>query len=209
MTHRWVRRTSLAAILACGSVGLTGCGDDSSATPSSVSPDPEPSAPATVGSRPTASADRVGAPLVEPARPAAMDTHDEAGARAAAEYLIELSGYAIRSQDISEFREICDSDSTFCSAVIEEVTADTAAGNYTLGGEASLTVSAVAPPDGHSYYTVWGVVDREPFTAYDASGKVIAEPEDEPPTDYAIAVQSEPDGSWVFLSVQAGVVRSP
>lgn len=138
-----------------------------------------------------------------------MDTPDAAGAQAAAEYLIELSGYAIRSQDISGFREICDSDSKFCSAIIDEVAADTAAGNYTLGGEASLTVSAVAPPEGTAYYTIWGVVDREPFTAYDASGKIIAEPEDEPPTDYAIAVQPEPDGSWLFLSVQAGVVKNP
>ena len=136
-----------------------------------------------------------------------MASDDEAGAQAAAEYLMELAGYAVRSQDASAFRELCSSESTFCSATVDEIDADLAAGNYTLGGEALLLVSSVAPPQEHPYFTVWGVVDRHPFTVYDSSGNVISDTHDEPPEDFAIALQHEPDGRWTVLSVQAGVVR--
>lgn len=190
---------------------VAGCGDGSSAAPSpsrpvettTPAPTPEPSQEP----EPVAT-DRAGEPLVPPDRPAAMDNDDEAGAQAAAEYFIELYGYATRSQDLEEFTELCDTASTFCSAVISEVTGDVAAGAVTVGGQTALTTTAVDPPGDDPFYVVWGTQDRAPFTAFSADGSVIYESAGDQGLDVAVVIEHQPDNTWIVREGLAGVVPS-
>ena len=136
-----------------------------------------------------------------------MENDDEAGARAAAEYFMEVSGYAIRSQELTEFTRLCDPESMYCTAVIDEVTGDMAAGIYTVGGTTTFTTLAVDPPVEHPFYIVWGTVDTSPFTAYDSSGIVIYESEGDVDLDFAIAAERTATGAWLIRGAQAEVVR--
>ncbi|SDC18985.1 hypothetical protein SAMN05216410_1354 [Sanguibacter gelidistatuariae] len=136
-----------------------------------------------------------------------MDNDDEAGAQAAAEYFMEVSGYAVRSQDLAEFTKLCDPESIYCSAVIEEVQADIAAGNVTVGGAKIFTTIAVDPPDEHPFYIVWGTLARTPFTVFDASGSIVDKLDGDDALDFAVAVQRQSDGQWVVRGAEAGVVQ--
>lgn len=194
-------------------VMVSGCGDGSSAVPSpsvsSVTSAPSTPAPEPTDEPEPMATDRAGQPLVAPERPAAMDHDDEAGAQAAAEYFIELYGYATRSQNLKEFTELCDPASTFCAAVINEVTADVAAGAVTVGGQTALTATAVDPPGDNPFYVVWGTQDRAPFTAFAADGTPIYESAGDQNLDVAVVVERQPDDTWVVREGLAGVVPSP
>ena len=150
--------------------------------------------------------DRAGEPLVPPERPAAMDNDDEAGAQAAAEYFIELYGYATRSQDLEEFTAFCDPESTFCDGVIDAVNADIAAGTQTTGGASTLHAYRIDVPSAEKFYSVWGRVDREPFDVHGADGTVIYESEGEHGLDFAVAVEHLPGDGWIVRAAKAGIV---
>ena len=210
MTPERMRRRCWAVVVVGGVLVLGACGEGSSAaptTPATTSPAPtvEPTPDATVEPTPVAT-DRAGEPLVPPERPAAMDNDDEAGAQAAAEYFMELYGYATRSQDLVELVGLCDSASKFCSAVINEVAADTAAGNVTVGSSTTLRTTSVDVPGEHSFYTVWGTLERTPFVTFDAAGSVIYESTGDAALDVAIAIERRPDGSWIVRGAESGVV---
>ncbi len=151
--------------------------------------------------------DRAGEPLVPPERPSAMDNDDEAGAQAAAEYFMELSGYAVRSQDLTEFSQLCDPESIYCTAVLDEVSADAAAGTYTVGGATTFSALTVDPPVEHPFYLVWGSLDTSPFAAYDGAGAVLYESAGDDNLDFAVAVQYEGAGQWLVRGAEAHVVR--
>ena len=183
-----------------GLLALGGCGDGSSAVPPSMTtPLPAPTPVAT---------DMAGQPLMPPKRPAAMEHGDTAGAQAAAEYFMELSGYAVRSQDLSAFTQLSDPECFYCDAVIDEVTADAAAGVYTIGGDTVFSVSTIDPPAQESFYIVWGTLDRTPFVAYDSSGKTIYESDGDSSLEFAVRLQHEVDGRWVVMGTQAGEERA-
>lgn len=96
-----------------------------------------------------------------PEKPAAMKNDDVAGAQAAAEYFVEMFGYAVRSQDTTEFVALCDPTSNFCSAVLDEISGDRSAGNVTIGGAAVFHLNRLDPPSaGQAFYVAWGAVER-------------------------------------------------
>lgn len=195
MTYRWLAFRWAPVAVGC-LLALGACGDGSSAAPTAV---PTTStAPAPV---PT---DKAGQPLLPPERPAAMDQGDTAGAQAAAEYFMALSGYAVRSQDLSAFTQLSDPECFYCDAVIDEVTADVAAGVYTIGGDTALSVSTIDPPAHEPFYIVWGVLDRAPFVAYDSSGNTVYESDGDSSLEFAVRLQRAADGRWVVMGTQAG-----
>ena len=136
-----------------------------------------------------------------------MDKDAEAGAQAAAEYFMELSGYAVRSQDLTEFSQLCDPESIYCTGVIDQVTADVAAGNYTVGGAKTLTASAVHLPGEKPFYSVWGTLARSSFTVYGPSDEEVDSVEADNDLDFAVAIQRQQDGSWLVRGAEAGVVQ--
>ena len=211
MTFGKVRFGRWLALTLCGVALTAGCGDGSSAAPSPTGPvvtsEPTTPAPEPTDEPDPVATDRAGSPLVAPERPAAMDNDDEAGAQAAAEYFMELSGYAVRSQDLSEFSRLCDPASIYCTAVIDEVTADVAAGNYTVGGAKTFTSIAVDPPGEHAFYIVWGTLDRSPFTVFDPSAREVDRVGAESDLDFAIAIERQDDGGWLVRGAEAGVVQ--
>ena len=125
-------------IAICCVVVLGACGEGSAAqtTTSAAAPSTPTDAPTREPSPDPLPTDRAGEPLVPPERPTAMESNDERGAQAAAEYFVELYGYTLRTQDTEKFEQICDSESLFCNEVISEVKLDVESGNYTLGGSA-------------------------------------------------------------------------
>ena len=137
-----------------------------------------------------------------------MDNDDESGAQAAAEYFIELYGYAIQSQDLTTFTALCDPESIFCTSVIDSITDDIATGTYTQGGASALDVYRIDPPTDTEFYTVWGQVDRDPFEARGADGTVIFASEGEDDLDFTVGVEYRPGAGWLVRAAKAGIVPS-
>lgn len=209
MTSWGTRHRGRATVVVMGVVLLGACGDGSSAEPTTpaavtstetLAPTPAPTV------EPTAVAtDRAGVPLVPPERPAAMDNDDVAGAQAAAEYFIEVFGYAVRSQDTTELVALCDPTSNFCSAVLDEISADRSAGNVTIGGASTFYLKRLDPPSAaQGFYVAWGAVERDPFVTMDAGGLEIF---DDPGSrgDFMVAVERTSQ-TWVVRGAEAGVV---
>ena len=188
-----------------------GCGDGSSATPGPTG-SPATIAPSTTAPKPPAPdpipTDRAGEPLVPPQRPKAMGNDDAAGAQAAAEYFVQVAGYAERSQDLTEFTALCDPQSQFCNTVVDQVEADREAGSITVGGSTLLTTSHVYPPGADPFYLVTGLLDRTSFVGYDASGAVLFESSGDDNLDFAVAVERRGE-QWIIRGAEAGVVAEP
>lgn len=209
MTFLWLHRNRWAAVLAaCGALMVSSCADGAPAAPapSTSAPVSETQTPEPTDEPDPVATDRAGEPLVAPVRPAAMDNDDVAGAQAAAEYFMEVAGYAERSQDLTEFKALCDSESNFCAAVIDQVTADVEAGSITVGGSTEFTTARVLPPAEDPFYLVVGTLDRARLTGFDASGNVVFVSEGETDLDFAVAVQRQDDG-WIIRGAEAGVVE--
>ena len=206
MTFQGVRHSLRGLLLVGALVAAGGCGDGSSA-----SPDPTETtvvtAPPTSDPEPTPEpvpTDRAGEPLVPPERPAAMDNDDEAGARAAAEYFVELFAYAVRTQDSGELEAFCESESNFCSGIVDEISADLVEGNITVGGAATFSIDRLDIPAELPFYVAWGDVERSPFVVYDKAGDAFFEdPGSAGP--FMVAVQFSGHG-WVVKGAEAGVV---
>ena len=56
------------------------------------------------------------------------------------------------------------------------------------------------------FYTVWGRVDREPFTAFGADGSIVFESEGEDALDFAVAVEHTPGDGWIVRAAKPGIV---
>lgn len=133
-----------------------------------------------------------------------MQNDDEAGARAAAEYFVELFAYAVRTQDSAELEGFCDPESNFCSGIVDEISADLVAGNITVGGAATFSIDRLDIPAELPFYVAWGHVERSPFVVYDKADDVFFEdPGSAGP--FMVAVQYSGHG-WVVKGAEAGVV---
>ena len=135
-----------------------------------------------------------------------MDNDDEAGAQAAAEYFIELYGYASQSQDVETFTNFCDPESVFCSSVVDAVSADIAAGNRIDGGASVLHVYRVDPPAADGFFTVWGRVAREPFQVFAPDGTTLYESDGDQALDFAVGVEYIPNDGWLVRAAKPGIV---
>ena len=208
MTFGKVQLGRWLALTMFGLAVVAGCGDGSSAAPSPsavVTGAPSTPAPVSTDEPEPVATDRAGEPLVPPVRPAAMDNDDEAGARAAAEYFIELYGYATQSQDLSMFASICDPASVFCSSVIDAVNSDIAAGNRTDGGASLLNVYRVDPPATDAFFTVWGRVARDPFQVVGRDGSTLYESDGDEALDFAVGAEYIPNEGWLIRAAKPGI----
>lgn len=203
MTERRNYRPSAVLVLGCA-LFIGACGDDPSAqatVPTTVQPTalPAPEASSTP-------VDGAGQPLVVPERPATMDRHDELGAQAAAEYFVELYGYTVQSRDSVDLQALCKPQSAFCSGVIAEAEADLEEGTRVVGGNMALTTGRVDPPTEDVYYTIWGQIDREPYSVLYADGSRDEVPEGQRAISFAVLVELVDGDHWMIHGAEVGQV---
>ncbi len=149
---------AVAAVLA--PAGCAGGQAEPSPGPSSTS---TTTAPATPAPSPTRSA--------PPERPAAMDRDDLEGAKAAAQYFLELYPYAYNTGDLTEWTAMSHPECIFCASVIENVEALHAEGGYEVGGDLVFeSVTGAEPIEGNEFYGVDFVLTQSAATEYDKVG---------------------------------------
>lgn len=205
-----MRRRRWAVVTVCGVLTLVGCGDGSSAQPTtpavrSSAPTPAPSPDPTVEPAPAAT-DWVGVPLVPPERPAAMDNDDAAGAQAAAEYFVELYGYALQSQDLVDFTALCDPSSQFCDGVLTDVGAAIDSGQTTVGGDTRLSVQNVQIPGEHPFYVIRGQVDQDSLYVHETEMQVVSEAPGVTDIEFVVAIEFLGPNSWVVRAAESGAI---
>ena len=207
MMARGVRRW--AGLLLVG-LALAGCSDD----PEGPGPDgtdvapTEPTGPTTSAPDPTESASEP-APgptsWPEPTRPAAMERDDVEGAKAAAEYFLELYPYVYATGDLSSWHEISHPECQFCAGVVENVEDLHADGGYAEGPVVEVIAIEAEPPDEeYEYFSVWIDAEEGQSTRYDESGGIVTQVEASLiQVDFALAWS---DGKWI---VRGAVGKEP
>jgi hypothetical protein len=148
--QRRARAAAAAAVLLCG-IALSGCSDSATPTPaqSTSASTAEPTTSAEPDTTP------VPADLPTPERPASMDRDDVVGAKAAAQYFVELYEYAYATGDLDEWRAIAHDECGFCKSVIDDVEQLYSGGGYMVGG--NITVDEIYgsdPREGSEYFAV-------------------------------------------------------
>ncbi|WP_413452379.1 DUF6318 family protein [Georgenia phoenicis] len=194
MTRSTRGRRVGAALVTLGFV-LVGCSDaDGDAAPTtSPSPEDTPTTaePTTPAPGPT--------PWPEPTRPAEMDRDDIEGAKAAAQYFLELFPYVYATGDLSDWESMSGPDCRFCASVVEDVTALAAQDGYGLGGEVQISDVRAAPPDEEFAHFRVGVKAIEaPSWSYSSSGELL-DSTDGGEVLYTVAVMREED--WIIRAI--------
>ncbi|MFC4555308.1 DUF6318 family protein [Georgenia faecalis] len=108
-----------------------------------------------------------------PERPDSMDRDDVVGAKAAAQYFIEMYPYVYATGDLEEWREMSHEECEFCFTVIDNVEQMHRDGEYGLGGGITVDEVMVMDPEGG----VEGVavalrVTEAPSAVYSEAGTV-------------------------------------
>ncbi|QDB80006.1 hypothetical protein FE251_11910 [Georgenia wutianyii] len=192
-----VRRLAVAACVA--GLFATGCSGDGEPEPSGTTPvTAEPSDPP--GSvKPTSPAPGP-TPWPEPTRPAAMDRDDIEGAKAAAQYFLELYPYVYATGDLDEWRAMSGPECQFCEGAAERATELFSAGGYGVGGEIAVLEIGAAPPDDDWEHFRVGVDGVEsPSVEYSGNGEVLRTIAGGAVTYNLALLRSE--GGWVVRGV--------
>ncbi|WP_407341846.1 DUF6318 family protein [Pengzhenrongella phosphoraccumulans] len=159
-----IRATTLALAAA---LTLAGC---------TATAAPAPSAPGTPGivhpAGPTTTPSPTPTPIAPPQRPAAMDRDDAEGAIAAATYFISLYSYAYATGDLDELQAMSDPACVFCSGLTSDVQGAAASEARLVGGELTITSSAVTPGVAPNVFRVDLTVTQAPFQEINSSGTV-------------------------------------
>ncbi len=188
-------RTTVAATLltlALTVSAVTGC------TGGDHAPDwtPTPATPV-AHSTPTPSLDPA---AIKPERPTAMDTFDSAGAEALAVYYMQLVPYGYATGDVTELRELADTECVFCNSVIDGVEKAAAAGQRTTGGVPTIHDVSSLETEVDAWWAVAVELDQGPSQSLDRSGKVIGGSPDAARFQVDLAVTH--DGSrWLVREV--------
>src|SRR5690606_13769770 len=104
-----------------------------------------------------------------PERPAAMDRDDVEGAKAAAQYFIELYPYVYATGDLDEWRAMSHEECVFCESVIVNVEDLHGDGGYGVGGALDIeSIDAAPPNDEYEFYSVWLDGAEAPSSHYSA-----------------------------------------
>ena len=192
--RRLVAGCAVIGVLAAGCSDAEGDppGAEPSATEQSPTTSATPEKTASPGPGPT--------PWPEPTRPAAMERDDIEGAKAAAEYFLELFTYAQVTGDLDAWNQISHPDCVFCSSVADRVNAVHNSGGYLDGPVLDVTkVDAETPNDEYEYFSVWVDGNEGASTQYDVSGTPVETFE---PSDLEMDLALTPvEGGWKVRGV--------
>ncbi|MBM7480596.1 hypothetical protein JOD49_003516 [Oerskovia jenensis] len=131
-----------------------------------------------------------------------MDTDDAEGAAAAAEYYVELSGYALAAVDDSDLKAMSHRTCGYCSETLEQVAWLASSGGSYAGGEMDASVDdpgKYVRDEQTGIYPLDVTVTQEALTVVDRDGVEIASE----PTSVATArvEVGRSDGSWVIVEI--------
>src|SRR5690625_1476754 len=166
--RRLVAGFAVVGVLAAGCSDAEGDppGAEPSATEQSPTTSATPEETASPGPGPT--------PWPEPTRPAAMERDDIEGAKAAAEYFLELYPYAFATGELEDFREMSHPDCKFCRGAADRVTDLYTNGGYAVGGEFSVSDIVARESGEENVSHVVGLSGTEAAsTEYSREGEVI------------------------------------
>jgi len=103
-----------------------------------------------------------------------MERDDIEGAKAAAEYFLELYPYVYATGDLEEWRAMSDPACEFCEGAAGHATELFSAGGYGVGGDIEVLEIGAAPPDDDWEHFRVGVDGVEsPSVEYSRSGEVL------------------------------------
>ena len=190
------RRPVVAVALAV--LALTGC------TGPDAQPDPLPTDAVTTSPpvTPTPSPTPTPEPVTAPERPPEMDQPDEAGAIAAAEYVLRVAHYAVASGDLAEWDRLTTSDCGFCANIRDWVTDVYGGGGRMDGGAFEFgDASVVATDPSMAIFAVDLVYSSAAVRQYDAEDLLVTE---EPAGEgvFTVEVVPTPQG-WRLLGAAA------
>lgn len=132
-----------------------------------------------------------------------MERDDIEGAKAAAQYFLELYPYVYSTGDLSAWLEIAHPDCEFCAGVAENVEDLHGDGGYADGPAIEFVkVDAQAPTSDNEYFAVRVEAIEHPSSRFDGSGTVLGS-QDGGPIDADIALQRTTAGQW---SIRGAVV---
>jgi hypothetical protein len=104
-----------------------------------------------------------------------MDQPDEAGAVAAAAYVLHVAHYAVASGDLTEWDRLATSDCGFCANIRASVDEVYAAGGRLRGGAFSLQPGTVVATDtSRNIFAVEIPFESAPVEEYDSSGVLVS-----------------------------------
>lgn len=127
-----------------------------------------------------------------------MEREDIEGAKAAAQYFMELYAYIFATGDLEEWQSMSDPDCRFCAGAAERVHELFVDGGYATGGVFEVQeVEAQTPADGAAATLVALTGVEAPSREYDRDGIEIASLEGGPAT-YIFALSRE-GSSWIVV----------
>lgn len=137
-----------------------------------------------------------------------MANDDEAGARAAAEYFLELHAYLFESGDVTLWDSMCEAESMFCADARTAAADNFAAGYRQSGGAMTFTVSEVISPDATvEYYEVVGNVDVAPYEIVGPDGAVVRNGEAETDLSATVYLSAAGPSDWRVRAAVIGAER--
>lgn len=162
-------RTTVGVVLAAT---LTACsagpGDVPEPVGSEAPPTPSPTATAAPES------EEPPEPVTAPERPPEMDQADEAGAIAAAKYVLRVAHYTVATGDLGEWDRLATSDCGFCANIRQSVLDVYGAGGHLEGGEFTLEQGSVVASDkSMSIFAVEVPFESAAVVEYDRAGALV------------------------------------
>jgi hypothetical protein len=105
-----------------------------------------------------------------------MDRDDVVGAKAAAQYFIQLVPYVYATGDTDAMRAMSHPECTFCDGVVLDAEDLHSAGGYGVGGEVTVEeINGEDPRPGNDYFGVAVRVHQAPASELAADGEQLRE----------------------------------
>nr|WP_297430585.1 DUF6318 family protein [uncultured Actinotalea sp.] len=197
------RGLALALAVAVGAgAGVGGCSSQAESSPPVVE-EPRPTAsPAPPEPTPTQTPE----PVAEPVPPPAMEQADEAGALAAAEYVLAVFEYTFASGDTEAWDELSADDCPFCVSVTEDVSTVYSGGGRFIGSEVLAQEPRVLAYDSTlGVYAIEVAYRVAPGQQLSGGGMVV---EEVPPEDGFLILDLAPTtGGWRLLNIATSDTR--
>lgn len=197
-------RTTLGVVLLAATLAACSAGEGDPPEPTGSETASAPSRTATVSPEPEETPE----PVTAPERPPEMDQADEAGAVAAAEYVLRVAHYAAVTGDLGEWDRLATSDCGFCANIRQWVTDVYSVGGRLEGGEFTIgSASVVATDPSMAIFAVDVHYKTGPVTEYDGSGRLVTE---EPAGDGVFTIEVVPaQEGWRLLGAAARPAVTP